>query len=187
MSGLTTTGVTNRTTDGEFAVLPLLCPSEAVGSAAEASSSSQHCVSEAGVFAGPDSWRVEVAARLERYRTRRKPRTPRYPSLLLPFDSPGSWSRSAAESKTGLTEAGSADALARADSDFTFDAEEQRTAFAEPGSSGTAFDETSHAEAAYAGFGSALEQSAKVIEFPRSAVIPVFQSSDLADPVVDRG
>src|ERR1017187_9288726 len=107
MSGLTTNGVTNRTTDGEYAALPLLCPSDAVGGAAEASSSSQHCVSEAGDYSGPDSWRVEVAARLERYRTRRKPRTPRYPSLLLPFDSPGSWSRSAAESKTGLTEAGS--------------------------------------------------------------------------------
>ena len=40
-----------------------------------------------------DSWRVEVAARLARYRTRRKPRAPRYPSLLLPFDTPESWSR----------------------------------------------------------------------------------------------
>jgi uncharacterized RDD family membrane protein YckC len=177
MSGLTTTGVTNRTTDGEFAVLPLLCPSEAVGSAAEASSSSQHCVSEAGVFAGADSWRVEVAARLERYRTRRKPRTPRYPSLLLPFDSPGTWSRPAAESKAGSTEAGSVDASMRADSDFTFDAEEQRTDLAEHAFSGSAIAEV----------GSTLEQSAKVIEFPRSAAIPIFQPSDLADPVVDRG
>jgi uncharacterized RDD family membrane protein YckC len=30
------------------------------------------------------------------------------------------------------------------------------------------------------------EQSAKVIEFPRSAAIPVFRGSDLADPVFDR-
>src|SRR5580658_8119332 len=44
--------------------------------------------------ANSDSWRAEVAARLERYRTRRKPRSPRYPSLLLPFDAPESWSRS---------------------------------------------------------------------------------------------
>src|ERR1700722_17027836 len=46
--------------------------------------------------AGPaaDSWRDELAARLERYRTRRKPRSPRYPSLLLPFDAPESWARS---------------------------------------------------------------------------------------------
>src|ERR1035441_6630830 len=44
--------------------------------------------------AGSESWRDEVAARLERYRVRRKPRSPRYPSLLLPFDSPESRSRS---------------------------------------------------------------------------------------------
>jgi len=32
------------------------------------------------------SWRLEVAARLNRYQARRKPRPPRYPSLRLPFD-----------------------------------------------------------------------------------------------------
>src|ERR1035441_6738530 len=44
----------------------------------------------------PEAGRSEVAARLARYRTRRKPRAPRYPSLLLPFDSSDNWSRSAA-------------------------------------------------------------------------------------------
>src|SRR6204780_5415084 len=47
------------------------------------------------VESNPDAWRVEVSARLERYRTRRKPRSPRYPSLLLTLDAPESWSRSA--------------------------------------------------------------------------------------------
>ncbi len=32
------------------------------------------------------AWRDEVSARLNRYRSRRKPRPPRYPSLTLPFD-----------------------------------------------------------------------------------------------------
>src|SRR5580692_7340256 len=32
------------------------------------------------------TWRLEVAARLNRYQSRRKPRPPRYPSLRLPFD-----------------------------------------------------------------------------------------------------
>ena len=32
------------------------------------------------------AWRQEVAARLNRYQSRRKPRPPRYPSLLLRFD-----------------------------------------------------------------------------------------------------
>src|ERR1035438_7268119 len=44
----------------------------------------------------PEAWRSEVAARLARYRTRRKPRAPRYPSLLLPFDSSDNRSRPAA-------------------------------------------------------------------------------------------
>src|ERR1700728_2595179 len=49
-----------------------------------------------------DSWRVEVAARLERYRTRRKARTPRYPSLLLPFDAPENWSRATRQNGSGM-------------------------------------------------------------------------------------
>src|ERR1700730_2243445 len=36
---------------------------------------------------GP-AWRDELSARLDRYRARRKPRPPRYPSLRLRFDPP---------------------------------------------------------------------------------------------------
>jgi uncharacterized RDD family membrane protein YckC len=52
----------------------------------------------------------------------------------------------------------------------TFETKEERTALAEPASVESR---------------QAPEQSAKVIEFPRSAAIPVFHSSDLADPVFD--
>src|SRR5690349_23717606 len=38
----------------------------------------------------PDSWKDEVAARLNSYRARRKPKPPRYPSLRLKFDTPES-------------------------------------------------------------------------------------------------
>jgi uncharacterized RDD family membrane protein YckC len=38
----------------------------------------------------PCAWRLEVAARLNRYQSRRKPRPPRYPSLRLRFDLEGS-------------------------------------------------------------------------------------------------
>src|SRR5438876_12063229 len=34
----------------------------------------------------PSAWRQEVAARLNRYRERRQPRAPRYPSLRLRFE-----------------------------------------------------------------------------------------------------
>src|SRR5215467_8100765 len=46
-----------------------------------------------------DAWRREVADRLERYRARRKPRAPRYPSLFLPFDSAENRVRPAAASE----------------------------------------------------------------------------------------
>src|ERR1700694_4669351 len=38
----------------------------------------------------PSPWREELAARLDRYRERRKPRAPRYPSLQLRFEEPSS-------------------------------------------------------------------------------------------------
>jgi uncharacterized RDD family membrane protein YckC len=135
-----------------------------------------------------DSWRVEVAARLERYRMRRKPRTPRYPSLFLPFDAPESWSRPVPPIGSGAA----ATATAGAGNDFTFSTEQEPTAagalaFAEPHQ---ASQQSSHQgyeeQGPYRYPEQIAEQSAKVIEFPRCAAIPVFHPSDLADPVFDR-
>jgi len=189
-AGLTTTGLANCSTGGDPAVQGHLCAPDAVEEARNTAVAAETAASEPNVCpnadpnidpntdlnidpnADPnsDSWRVEVAARLARYRTRRKPRTPRYPSLLLPFDTPESWSRLAPPS--GSTAA--AVAPARAGQDFTFRIEEDYAvgtpSLADP-------RET---------LGQAAEQSAKVIEFPRSAAIPVFHPSDLADPVFDR-
>ncbi len=188
-AGLTTTGLANCSTGGDPAVQGHLCAPDAVEEvrntavAAETEASEPNVCPNADPNINPntdlnidpnsdpnsDSWRVEVAARLARYRTRRKPRTPRYPSLLLPFDSPESWSRLAPPS--GSTAA--AVAPARTGQDFTFRIEEEYAvgapSLADP-------RET---------LGQAAEQSAKVIEFPRSAAIPVFHPSDLADPVFD--
>ena len=127
-----------------------------------------------GVDPNPDSWRAEVAARLERYRTRRKPRTPRYPSLLLPFDAPESWSRSASPSASGLVVT-----PALADQEFAFQTFGGRT--------GTDVAEV-HALPPGEAPQPQHEQApdpAKVIEFPRSAAIPIFHRSELADPVFD--
>jgi uncharacterized RDD family membrane protein YckC len=112
-----------------------------------------------------DSWRSEVAARLERYRTRRKPRLPRYPSLCLPFDAPESWSRPATTNNLSVA----------------------------TGSEEGAYPASTDSLAADA-FGVVksinreqyLEPFSKVIEFPRSAAIPVFHASELAEPVLDR-
>jgi uncharacterized RDD family membrane protein YckC len=182
-----TSGLTNHATGGD----PAVPGSGAVIADAAAS--------DLSLLENADSWRVEVAARLERYRTRRKPRTPHYPSLLLPFDTPESWSRTAPPTglagagSTGISSAGIGAAAvltppARTEQDPTFPTQE------EPGPDGTtSFAEPRQTQAPTADrypeqipeqFG-APEPSAKVIEFPRSAAIPVFHRSELADPVLD--
>src|SRR6202795_51344 len=125
-AGLMTTGLTNCSTGGDPAVQSHLCATDAVEGAPNTATVAETAASEPNVDpnsdpnvcpnadsnadpnADPnsDSWRVEVAARLARYRTRRKPRTPRYPSLLLPFDSPESGSRLAPPSGSTAVAAG---------------------------------------------------------------------------------
>ena len=183
-AGLLTTGLTNCSTGGDTAVQSHLCATDALEGATNTASVAETAASEPNLdpnsdpnfdpnvcpSADPnsDSWRAEVAARLARYRTRRKPRTPRYPSLLLPFDPPESLSRLATRSGSTTVAAGPA----RDGQDFTFRIEEDYAVAA-----------SSLAEPRYSE--QAPEQSAKVIEFPRSAAIPVSRPSDLADPVFE--
>ncbi len=125
-------------------------------------------------FPDADSWRVEVAARVERYRTRRRPRTPHYPSLLLPFDPPESWSRPAP--RGGSVD--SASAPVQTEPAFACRAEEGPAAVEMPS---LAELRQTLEEAPYR----YPEESGKVIEFPRSAALPVYHASELADPVFD--
>jgi uncharacterized RDD family membrane protein YckC len=197
-AGLMTTGLMNGSTGGDPTVPGELWVTDAVEPArnsavAESAASDANVEPQVDPNVCPntdpnsdpnsDSWRVELAARLARYRTRRKPRTPRYPSLLLPFDSPESWSRLAPPSGSTAV----ATAPARAGQDLTFRTGEDypvgASSLAEP-------DETlepgAEKQGPYRYPEQTPEQSAKVIEFPRSAAIPVFHPSDLADPVFDR-
>jgi uncharacterized RDD family membrane protein YckC len=140
---------------------------------------------EAGLADSPDgnadSWRTEVAARLERYRTRRKPRSPRYPSLLLPFDAPESWSRHS----TAIEPASLPAPPARSEKEFAFQSsaasaqliEQDFAPFPQPSEPAPPPLLPRYTE---------QQPSSNVIEFPRSAAIPVFHPSDLADPVFDR-
>lgn len=179
MSGLPTTGLTNDLTGGDSLVQGQL-GSEAAEplvdvNPSEIDTPAVDAAAESTTDSNAESWRAEVAARLERYRTRRKPRTPRYPSLLLPFDSPESWFRPSPSSGTGA-------AALRVEPEFGPVFEEQSAAggiphLVEP----QAAVEQAPAESSHL----YPEQSAKVIEFPRSAAIPVFHASDLADPVFD--
>jgi uncharacterized RDD family membrane protein YckC len=160
--GLTNVELTNHAIGGDPAV-----PGHNTAAADTAAS-------DLNVFPIADSWRVEVAARVERYRTRRKPRTPRYPSLLLPFDAPESWSRPAPPSGS----AASATAPAQAGQDFACQAKEDPAPVGAP-SLAELRQTSEQVQHRYP------EESAKVIEFPRSAAIPVYHASELADPVFD--
>jgi uncharacterized RDD family membrane protein YckC len=112
--------------------------------------------------------RREVAARLERYRARRKPRPPRYPSLRLPFDSAETWSGTTGSAAAA---APSASVLAH---QIDAQIEEPR---AELSPYLVPLEPEVHNEPDY---------SAKVIEFPRSAAVPAAPASELAEPVWDR-
>ncbi len=111
-----------------------------------------------------DGWRHEVATRLERYRARRKPRAPRYPSLRLPFDSADHW----------LEVHGSALAVS---------APAPSTAVAlEP----TTEPDASHLVDRRPELSQEREPYTNLIEFPRSAAVPTSHANELAEPVFER-
>jgi uncharacterized RDD family membrane protein YckC len=117
----------------------------------------------------PEGWRSEVAERLARYRTRRKPRAPRYPSLLLPFDSSAIRSHDTAKgTSTSSTNTGPLDHGFQTSHTAEY-AETLPASSDQPVSSGVP-----------------PEPVANVIEFPRSAAIPIFHNNSLADPIFDR-
>jgi uncharacterized RDD family membrane protein YckC len=186
-AGLMTTGSTTSGLTAPDPAVPLqLCASDAAlnfaaADAVPAEPNHYPGTTDSNVEEKADSWRVELAARLERYRTRRKPRSPRYPSLLLPFDAPfdapQSWSRPA--SADGSEGSGPA-ALASVPAQIGQDTARQRSEESE------AVGEQKSYPYTYAEQLPGSDQSAKVIEFPRYAAIPVFTRSELADPIFDR-
>ena len=108
--------------------------------------------------------RREVASRLERYRARRKPRAPRYPSLRLPFDSSDSW----------LPVSGSAlvmSATVPAAPELMQENQQQKAA---------------QVVDLRPAISEEPELFAKVIEFPRSAAVPVYHCNELAEPIFER-
>jgi hypothetical protein len=108
----------------------------------------------------PDRWRQEVAARVNQYRARRRPRGPRYPSLKLDFG-PGETVRTAAlprnippvESRPAITREAAAPAVSPRI--------QMEPAVAE-------------------------ESTARIIEFPHPSWEPTIRLDELAEPVFDR-
>lgn len=134
-----------------------------------------------------EPWRDEVAARLARYRARRKPRAPRYPSLLLPFESSDSRPRHAASPPPSPGNAPmSVDSPPPPESGVPENAlplESQDRV----GADQRQLSPLSQSEIATPAFvREPTKTETNLIEFPRSAAIPIFQTSTLADPIFDR-
>jgi hypothetical protein len=170
-----TTGLTSFSTDDDPALNAHVSGNEAVEPAMDAAAASG-VSGESNLCPQPDSWRGEVAARLERYRTRRKPRSPRYPSLLLPFDAPERRFQPAPPAADRVEGRSIKEAEQRTDSSKSY---------AESGQSSPSFWEQFLERVPNQYSEQVAEPSAKIIEFPRSAAIPIVHASELADPIVD--
>jgi len=129
------------------------------------------------------AWRREVAARLNRYQSRRKPRPPRYPSLRLRFEAEDAI---CAANGTPIANPGSAQsmpvvsnqalALDRFSEDFT--------AMQEPLRAGS--DNAGRAAMPPEIAPVTAPVMAKIIEFPRSWTPPLAPLDELAEPVITR-
>jgi uncharacterized RDD family membrane protein YckC len=120
-------------------------------------------VVETPVAAAPvdDAWRQEVAARLDHYRRRKRPRVPRYPSLQLKFEDV-SWNKPAKLVEPPVSR------LAVAMQEIV------------PGPAPEPVEEPETGE-------SIIPQPAgKILEFPRFFATPQLTFNELADPVLDR-
>jgi hypothetical protein len=122
-----------------------------------------------------DLWRREVAARVQHYRTR-KPRAPKYPSLLLKFDPP-----TYIDSGASFPAEGREDAVPCASKLSVIRGSEARQLVPET-------TELSGAPAELHDVAQDLAQAeptARILEFPRSAPI-VPPIDELAEPIFDR-
>ena len=124
-----------------------------------------------------ESWRDEVSARLKRYRARRRPREPRYPSLRLRFEAPQSRATPVASVATAASSAAhvpaSRQSLAVGAVEHQVVEQEARALEPEPAAAQIAVPQPQG-------------PTAKIIEFPGPAYVPPMPLYDLAEPVLDR-
>jgi uncharacterized RDD family membrane protein YckC len=131
---------------------------------------------------GDDSavWRREVSERLHRYRARRRPRGPRYPSLRLRFEAPeGNWNSAARESTAPPEPMGQAPIPPSVTSPAV------AMAYVSTAPAVEAAPSEKPLEAPRSG-GARRHESGKIIEFPAPAYIVEDFSHALAEPILDR-
>jgi len=143
----------------------------------------------------PPAWRQEIAARLNRYQTRRKPRPPRYPSLQLRFDAENPATSAdpiSAESHFSQRMATSSNQALALDSFVGFIDPATPAADVSPSIQQTPQLEASpanalrHASEFSPPPPAQTAQTAKIIEFPRSWAPAPAPLDELAEPVFDR-
>ncbi len=146
-------------------------------------------------FATDDSaaWRLEVAARLNRYQSRRKPRPPRYPSLRLPFDAEAARGRPEASvfHLSTSNQALALDEFAREVPRPELSANLRNDCALETAASSYAEKLSNPASASFPATAPATAPvtapaTAKIIEFPRSWTPPPPALDELAEPVAVR-
>jgi RDD family protein len=137
----------------------------------------------------PSAWREELAARLDRYRERRKPRAPRYPSLQLRFEQPslrparpGPLDYAPHESVLPPV---SCQAVAL-DRDLPTRPDMGRILRQQGEAAALSVAASSPASPRVTGSSSGHSAGGKIIEFPRSCAVPPVPLDELAEPVTDR-
>jgi uncharacterized RDD family membrane protein YckC len=145
---------------------------------------------EASSLDDSSAWRREVAARLNRYQARHKPRPPRYPSLRLRFEEEARPADGSAEPAVleHTTEPFSHQAVAldRFSGEVPYAIAAPTSAELEQALKFDPADESrSAASAPHAGRLNA-QATAKILEFPRSWTPPPAPLDELAEPVMDR-
>ena len=128
---------------------------------------------------GPDSWRQEIAARVHRYRSRRRSRGPRYPSLGLKFETDEAVNHARMRPTPG-----SASNTSMQDLTHPWLTENMATAGL-PSSQSPAYLRDPEAPDTRLPNKSFRETTARIIAFPRASPVPL-PLDELAEPVFDR-
>jgi uncharacterized RDD family membrane protein YckC len=154
--------------------------------AGEADALPQNAGPDAEVPAGEGAaWRDELSERLDRYRARRKPRPPRYPSLRLRFDAPlrpagsGPISPSGPEFETASNQALALDGLAG----MSCAAPDKRTSLQSAAALPARVTESRPTPPPV--HSTAKVVTGKLLEFPRFTP-PTTSPDELAEAVIDR-
>jgi hypothetical protein len=149
---------------------------------AEVASSSNH--GDRPPEGDPSPWREELAVRLDRYRERRKPRAPRYPSLQLRFEEPSS-----RPANPGPLDYAPHDPVLPPVSFQAVALDEDLPSRPDMGRILRQQGEAaapSPASPSIPGSASGHSAGGKIIEFPRSCAVPPVPLDELAEPVRDR-